>query len=134
MSTNSPSLLRITTIMDVAISKWGIVLFLNMFLIEVTFVYDICLMCTMLCYYFYIPYSKLTIKNLVFMCHHIVNSPLPIPPSSPLVTTTLFSVFTCLFLFGLVCSFIFFNIAHMNEVIFLHTLKFSQSLLVSKSQ
>lgn len=104
MSTNSPSLLRITTIMDVAISKWGIVLFLNMFLIEVTFVYDICLMCTMLCYYFYIPYSMLTIKNLVSIFYHIVDPSYPSPtlPPTPsfLVTTILFSVmifyFDCL--------------------------------------
>lgn len=86
---------------------------------------------------FCVQYSVLTTKNLVFIRPQIAD---PLThfalPYSPFHSENHYavSIFTCLFLFGLVCSFIFFNIAHMNEVIFLHTLKFSQSLLVSKSQ
>ena len=54
-------------------------------------------------------YSAST-KNLVSIPHRMVDPLYPrCPPLTPssLVTTTLFSVTTCLFLFGLLCSFIF---------------------------
>ena len=64
-------------------------------------------MCTTLHFHFCMHYRILIIKHLVSVCHHKVD-PLTyfcLPPTSPLVTTTLFSVSMCLFLFGL---FIFF--------------------------
>ena len=57
-------------------------------------------MCTILHFDFYIQYKS------VVSIHHTVDTPLPILPF-PSVTTTLFSVSMCLFLFGLVSSFIF---------------------------
>ena len=67
---------------------------------QTTVQYYISLGCTTL--YFYIHYNVLTTKILISTCHYTVLS-LPMSPSflPPLVTTTLFSVSTCLFLFGM---------------------------------
>ena len=48
---------------------------------------------TALCFYFSMPY-----ENVMFFCHHAVDL-YTFCPSSPLVTTALFSVSACLFLF-----------------------------------
>ena len=79
----------------------------NLYFIEVTLVYNIIQVSCIKTLYFYfcIHYSVLTTKNLVSIHRHTVDSPLPISPS-PMLTPTLFSVSTCLFLFGLICSFI----------------------------
>ena len=76
----------------------------------ITVVYNISFMCTTLYFYFCIHYSVLTTKNFVSIHHHKVDPLYPLHPPlipSPLVATALFSVSTCLFLFGLVCSFIY---------------------------
>ena len=61
-------------------------------------------------------FSSITIQLIPFT-HFAPPSPTP----SPLVTTTLFSVSTCLFLFGVVCSFtlyVFFSyIPYLCEII-----------------
>ena len=68
-------------------------------------------MFTTLFFYFSIAYNMLTIKKY-FSSIIIQWSPLLISPSSqplnPQLTTTLFFVLPCLFLFGLVCCFILF--------------------------
>ena len=73
-------------------------------------------MCTILYFNFYTlqcaHYQKFIFLSPPYKWHA--------PPNpSPLVTNTLFSVFTCLFSCGLVCSFIyflFFYIPHMREI------------------
>ena len=65
-------------------------------------------MCTTLYFDSCVCYSMLNSKSLVSIHQHtdpLYPFCLPSYPSSSLVTTTLFSVSMCSFLFGLVCSF-----------------------------
>ena len=65
--------------------------------------------------------SVWTTKNLVSLCHHRVDPLIPfcIPKPSPLVIAALFSVSSCLILFGLFSYSLFslFFIFHINEII-----------------
>ena len=73
-------------------------------------------MYTTLYFYLCVPYSILTIKNLVSICYHNVDPlyplgpPIPSPPCAPshLVNTILFSVSMCLLLFSLFTYFVLF--------------------------
>ena len=102
------------------------------FLIEVTLVFNTGFLYT-LYFDFCIHCSVLTTQNLVSIHHHTVD-PLysfhPPPAPSPLVITTLFSVTTRLFLFGLVCSFrlLFgFYIPHLREIV-LYAIAFNMQI------
>ena len=90
---------------------------------------------------------ELTAKSLVSICHqvcsHIPGSPALAP--SPLVTTALFFVSTCLFLFGLFIYFVFVWFVHLfcfcfmystyewNHVVFIFVWLISLSIIPSRS-
>ena len=78
-------------------------------------------MCTKLYFYFCILYSVFTTKNLVSVCHHTVDPFYPFCLPFPQVTTTLFSLYLCVY-FYLVFSFILFVGAYIphegNHMVF----------------
>ena len=87
----------------------------------------------------------LTTKNLFSIPHYTFDPlylffPSPTATPSPLVTTTLFSVSTCLFLFGLVCSFVLFlfisflcSTYEWNHMVFVFLWLISLNVIPSRS-
>lgn len=76
-------------------------------------------MCTTLHFHFCIHYHILITKHLVSICHHKVD-PLTyfcLPPSSPLVTTTLFSYIYVFNFVWFIHFFLVFYILHVSKII-----------------